>query len=120
MSTEHAEPLVGQNCRHLAAKADCAYNLPVRIRYDPAKNERNIRERALPFDLAAEFDFESARILIDRRREYGETRYIGVGFLRGRLHILCFKEENDGIRVISFRKANAREVKLHAQIKTPD
>ena len=37
-----------------------------------------------------------------------------------RLHVLCFTEIPDGIRVISFRKANAREVKRYAKAKTAD
>jgi uncharacterized DUF497 family protein len=92
----------------------------VRVSYDPAKSERNIRERGLAFDKAAEFDFETARYAVDERQEYGETRFVAVGMLAGRLHVLCFTEAPDGIRVISFRKANAREVKSHAQIKTAD
>jgi uncharacterized DUF497 family protein len=32
------------------------------ISYDPAKNERNIRERKLSFERAAGFDFETALI----------------------------------------------------------
>ena len=33
---------------------------------------------------------------------------------------LCFVETTDGIRVISFRKANDREVKRYAEVQTPD
>jgi uncharacterized DUF497 family protein len=92
----------------------------VHISFDPGKNERNIRERGLPFELAAEFDFGNALVQADTRRAYGETRYVALGNLRGRLHVLCFTETQDGIRVISFRKANEREVKRHAQIQAPD
>ncbi|HXP04141.1 MAG TPA: BrnT family toxin [Stellaceae bacterium] len=46
------------------------------VSYDPAKNGRNIRERGLPFDRAADFDFSTAVIEIDRRRDYGETRIV--------------------------------------------
>ena len=92
----------------------------VRISYDPAKNERNIRVRGLPFDAAAEFDFEQAMYAIDDRREYGETRYVALGMLGDRLHVLCFVETEDGIRIISFRKANAREVRRYAETKITD
>lgn len=92
----------------------------MQISFDPGKNERNIRERDLPFERAAEFDFENAVIQIDTRKAYGETRYVALGVVGGRLHVLCFTETDDGIRVISFRKANEREVKRHAQNKTPD
>lgn len=92
----------------------------MQISFDPEKNERNIRERDLPFERAAEFDFEHALVHTDTRKAYGETRYVALGSVRGRLHVLCFAETADGIRVISFRKANEREVKRHAQIQTPD
>lgn len=92
----------------------------VHITFDPGKNERNILERGLPFGQAAEFDFENALIQIDTRQAYGETRYVALGDLHGRLHVLCFTETVEGIRVISFRKANEREVKRHAQSQAPD
>jgi uncharacterized DUF497 family protein len=54
------------------------------------------------------------------KRDYGETRFVAVGLLAERLHVVCFTEEPDGIRVISFRKANAREVKRHAKVQNDD
>ena len=92
----------------------------MRISYDPAKNEQNIRSRGLSFDSAADFDFEGALYAVDERREYGETRYIAIGMLGVRLHVLCFAETADGIRVISFRKANAREVKRYAKTQATE
>ena len=92
----------------------------VRISYDPAKNQRNIRERGLPFDAVTDFVFETALYAVDQRQEYGEARYVAVDMLAERLHVLCFTEAPDGIRVISFRKANIREVKRYAQVKAAD
>ena len=92
----------------------------MRISYDSAKNQRNVRDRGLSFDSAAEFDFEDALYAVDKRQDYGETRYIAVGMLGVRLHVLCFAEMPDGIRVISFRKANTREVKRYGQAKAAD
>jgi len=90
----------------------------VRVHFDPAKNERNVRNRGLSFELAAEFDFETALVYVDERRDYGETRYVALGLLDGRLHVLCFTEASDGIRVISFRKANSREVSRYAKVES--
>ena len=92
----------------------------MRISYDPAKNERNIRRRDLSFESAAEFDFEGALFAVDERHDYGEMRYIAVGMLGVRLHVLCFAETVEGIRVISFRKANAREVKRYAKAQATE
>jgi uncharacterized DUF497 family protein len=90
------------------------------VTFDPAKNERNIRERGLSFERAQDFDFKTAFLRIDARQDYGETRHVALGFLDGRLHVLCFTETTAGIRVISFRRANAREVKRYEQVKTAD
>lgn len=79
------------------------------ISFDPAKSARNAAERGLPFDRAAEFDFQTAVIEEDTRRAYPERRFVALGWLDERLHVLCFTPAPGGIRVISFRKANARE-----------
>ena len=90
------------------------------IEFDPAKNERNIAERGLSFERAADFDFSSAIVGIDDRKTYPERRYVAVGFLDQRLHVLCFTPIESGIRVISFRKANRREVKAYEQAQNTD
>ncbi|TWG86679.1 hypothetical protein L602_000200000800 [Cupriavidus gilardii J11] len=90
------------------------------IVFDRLKNERNILLPGLSFERAAEFDFESAVYLLDDRRQYGEARYIAVGYLDGRLHVLCFTESPTGLRVISFRKANAREARKYGKPQTID
>jgi uncharacterized DUF497 family protein len=85
------------------------------ITYDAAKNERNIAERGLSFDRAADFDLAGAVVLIDDRKEYGETRYRAFGMLDGRMHAMAFVETEGGIRVISLRRANKREVKRYGK-----
>ena len=88
------------------------------ITYDPAKNERNIRERGLSFERAAELDFSTAIFFTEIRK--GETRRVAVGYLDKRLHLLCYIPKPDGIRVISFRKTNKREAKLYGKPQTID
>ena len=83
------------------------------ITYDPSKNLRNIVERGLPFDQAAEFEFSTAIFALDARHRYAEDRVRAIGKIRGRVHVLVYTYTADGIRVISLRKANAREVKSY-------
>lgn len=85
------------------------------IEFDLAKSDANVRTRNLPFELAAEFDFETALIWQDTRKAYPEARFAALGLLDGRLHSLVFSETPTGIRIISFRKANQREVKRYEQ-----
>lgn len=83
------------------------------ITFDPAKNARNIADRELSFERAGEFDFETAKIWQDLRKPYPEARFIAIGYLADRLHVLAFAETPTGIRAISFRKANTREGVKH-------
>jgi len=91
----------------------------MKIDYDPAKNACNIAERQLPFERAREFDFDNAHIHQDMREAYPEERYVALGMLDARLHVLCFTPIEDGIRVISFRKANRTERKIYANARPP-
>lgn len=88
--------------------------------FDPVKSERNARERGLPFDRVADFRWEGAVLSEDVRYAYPERRFVALGYLGDRLHVLCFTPLAEGIRVISFRKANEREVRRYAEQKTPD
>jgi len=54
-------------------------------------------------------------IRLDDRHDYGEQRWIALGLIDGRLHVLVFTETMTGIRVISFRKANTRERSVYEQ-----
>jgi uncharacterized protein len=90
----------------------------VNIGYDPGKNEKNIAERGISFERAAEFEWSSALIVEDTRKDYGESRFQALGFIGKRLHVLVFTPRADQVHVISLRKANRREVKQYeAQIQ---
>ena len=62
----------------------------MQVTYDQAKNDRNITDRQLPFGLASRFDFETAKLWQDTRREYPEDRWVAIGYLDSRLHVLVF------------------------------
>ena len=87
----------------------------MQIDFDPAKNLHNIAERGLSFELTGEFDFDTAVIWMDARKVYPEVRVSVLGLLAGRVHALVFSETTKGILVISFRKANKREVKRYEE-----
>lgn len=83
------------------------------IDFDPTKNDKNIYERGLSFERAGDFDFATAHIWQDTRKPYPEPRFVALGYLDARLHALVFSKTVQGIRVISFRKANLREGDKH-------
>lgn len=83
---------------------------PTEITYDPAKNEINVRERGLPFSLAKDrFDWSTALVIEDLRKDYGERRFRAFGFIGMRLHAVVFTLRMGRVHVISLRKANERE-----------
>jgi uncharacterized DUF497 family protein len=87
----------------------------MKIEFDPEKNEKNVRERGISFELAADFNLATAKIWPDTRKDYGEARYIALGYIGERLHSLVFTVRDDVLRVISLRKANQREVRSYEQ-----
>lgn len=92
----------------------------MKIEYDPEKSARNKVERGLPFDRATDFEWNDAVIIEDKRHDYPEARFVAVGYLDGRLHVLCFTPAEKGVRVISLRKANSREAKRYGKAITVD
>lgn len=87
----------------------------MKIDFDPVKSEQNIKLRSLPFDRADDFDWQTAIYYEDNRLDYPEKRVIALGFLGVRLHVICFTPIDGGVRVISFRKANRREVRYYEE-----
>lgn len=87
----------------------------MKITYDPLKNAANIRDRDLTFDLVAELDWSTALVIEDKRRDYGERRFRVFGHIGERLHVMVFTPRGDAVHVISLRKANGREIKLHGK-----
>jgi len=82
---------------------------------DPEKERRNLEQRGLSLDLAAELDWSTALIWEDRRKDYGERRYCVLGFIGDRLHSVVFTPREGRPRVISLRKANKREVRRYEE-----
>jgi uncharacterized DUF497 family protein len=85
------------------------------LEWDADKRQRTLRERQLDFADARFFDFDTAATVEDGRRDYGEVRSVSTGWLRGRLHVLCWTRRGKRIRVISLRKANDREQQAYAE-----
>jgi uncharacterized protein len=89
----------------------------VDIEFDPVKSASNAKRRGLPFELTAEVDWSAAYTIEDRRRDYGEARFLAFAPMNGRLHVVCYCIRGEAFRIISFRKANRREEKFYAEEK---
>ena len=85
----------------------------MQIEFDPATDEANREKHGLSLALAELFDLEAALLAIDERHDYDEERFVALGPLGDRLHVMVFTVRDESIRVISLRKANRREVKKY-------
>jgi hypothetical protein len=86
--------------------------------WDERKRVSNLRKHGVDFAIVQNFDFETALVLRDNRKNYGEERYRAYGTINGRLHALVFTRREGRIRVISLRKSNTREIANYAASKT--
>jgi len=87
----------------------------MRIEFDPAKSAKNERERGLPFASAVPLFNHSRLEWEDRRKDYGEVRINTLGEIDGEVYFATFTRRGEAIRIISFRKANARETGRYRQ-----
>jgi uncharacterized DUF497 family protein len=87
----------------------------VRIGFDRAKSEANLAKHGLSLAQAEAIEWDSVIAVRDDRRDYGEPRMIGLGYLGPRLVCVVFADRGDERRIISLRKANSREVRRYAE-----
>ncbi len=88
------------------------------ITYDPEKNERNLRERGLSFEMVKKFNFGSAIFATDTRKDYGEMRTRALGFIGDKLSALVFTVRGSALRVISLRRASRKERSRYEKAKS--
>ena len=82
----------------------------MKIEFDPEKRDKTLLERGLDFDRMSEV-FAGVHFTVpDTRKEYGESRFITVGVLNGRLVVSVWTPRGEVRRIISLRKANEREI----------
>ncbi|MCW5697478.1 MAG: BrnT family toxin [Bauldia sp.] len=85
--------------------------------WDPVKAAGNLAKHGVAFEQTQGFGWEEATTTEDARRNYGESRFIAVGPIEGRLHVLVYTRRGDRIRVIGLRRANDRERVKHERAK---
>lgn len=83
--------------------------------WDENKRAANRVKHGLDFLRAVQVLEDADRVVVrDDRRAYGEARFIAYGRLDGRVCVLVYVQRRpDVVRLISFRKANRREVMLY-------
>lgn len=82
----------------------------MQIEYDPLKREETLRRRGLDMADVAEVFLGATLTICDERLDYGETRFVTVGYMGPRLVYFAWTLRGEARRIISLRKANAREI----------
>jgi len=87
----------------------------MRFTWDKKKKKKNIEKHSIDFsELTRVFD-KPMLTRIDNREAYGETRWISLGDLDGKIVILVYTEEGDTIRLISARRATKNEKRIYSE-----
>ena len=89
----------------------------MKYEWDPVKNSANLKKHGLDFQDAQEVFAGPTATIIDDRVDYGETRFITLGLLRGVLVVVMVHTDRDDevVRIISMRKATAKEAKFYEE-----
>ena len=89
------------------------------VTFDPIKDAANVAKHGVSLTEALGFEWETAVVWPDTRRDYGEARMVALGYIGLRIMALVFvdrpPEKPTERRIISLRKANSREVKRYAE-----
>ena len=80
------------------------------IEFDENKRNETLLQRGLDMARAIEIFSNAHTDQIDTRRCYGEKRIIAMGYLDSRAVVVVWTYRGNKRRIISIRKANAREI----------
>lgn len=87
----------------------------VQYTWDEAKRAANTADHGIDFTAAYRFEWDTAKVDPDTRRDYGESRFVALGRIGLRIHVLVFTPRGELVRVISLRKANQREIRRYEE-----
>lgn len=85
------------------------------VTYSASKNAGNIRKHGISLARAEGFQLDDAFVVVDDSQDYGEVRYIGIGWIGVSLHVLVYTVRDGFVRAISLRKANKWEQQIYAE-----
>ena len=81
----------------------------MRVEFDAAKRAATLEARGLDMARAEELLAGATLTVEDDRQDYGEDRFITIGFLDGIMVVLVWTPRSGAYRIISMRRANERE-----------
>jgi len=81
--------------------------------WDEEKCRANLQKHGLSFEDAWQVFAGDTITIPEARYDYGEDRLITLGRLAGRVVVVVYVSRGENIRIISMRKANAREKEIY-------
>lgn len=88
----------------------------MQFEWDEDKCEANIRKHGIDFEDVKDIFNHPMMTLMDTRDEYGEARWLAIGWIQAILGVVVYTERvGDVIRIISARKATKSEVRRYEQ-----
>jgi len=90
------------------------------VEFDLKKNASNFVKHGI--ELARAREFKPVTVLEDDRKNYGEVRYRGFGFIGLRAYVLAFtvtelRTGGKRVRAISLREATEKEIERYGLTK---
>ena len=84
--------------------------------WDEEKNRIKIRKHGIDFTDAIDVFNHPVLVAFDGREDYGEERWIALGWMRARLAVVIYVERQGPIvRIVSARKTTQHEAKRYEQ-----
>ena len=81
----------------------------MKFEWDEAKNRSNYTKHGIDFNDAIGIFTSLRATSVDNRKNYGEIRKITIGEIEKTVCVVVYAERDGATRIISARKANARE-----------
>ena len=85
----------------------------VAIEFDEVKRAATLAARGLDMARAGEVFAGATLTIKDDRQDYGEDRFLTIGFLDAVMVVLVWTPRGGAYRIVSMRKANERERALY-------
>jgi uncharacterized protein len=85
----------------------------MQVEWDAEKCRANLQKHGLSFEDAWQVFAGDTITIPDARYDYAEDRLITLGRLAGRVVVVVHVARGDNTRIISMRKANAREQEIY-------
>lgn len=86
----------------------------MQFEWDEAKNALNIDKHGIDFADVVDMFNHPMLTLLDEREDYGEDRWLAIGWIKSLIGVVVYTERyDDVIRIISARKATKNEVRRY-------